>query len=96
MKIRKNIISKTSQFKQWILHIVTTRFLLENSKQSVCWEFWMYKIKRREPVQDEEKRGKYHDVSIISYRRSKLKGYEYFTISFFHYIRISIDLHKPL
>ena len=25
MKIRKNIISKLAQFKQWILHIVTTR-----------------------------------------------------------------------
>ena len=82
--------------KQWFLHVVTTRFLFQNSKQSIDWEFWMYKIKRREPLQNEEKRGKYHDVSIISYRRSKLKGYEYFTISFFHYIRISIDLHRPL
>ena len=30
MKIRKNITSKLHQFKQWILHIVSKRFLIEN------------------------------------------------------------------
>jgi hypothetical protein len=92
-----NRLNRTFEMiKQWFLHVVTTRFYYEKDKQSVNWEFWMYKIKRREPVQDEAKRGKLHDVSIISYRRSKLKGYEYLTISFFHYIRISVDLHRPL
>mgnify|MGYP003658426277 CR=1 FL=1 len=92
----KYLISKLAQFKQWILYIVTTRFFYENCDHSMNWELWKYKIKRRTPVQDAEKRSKYHNVSIISYRRSKLKGYGYFTISFFHYIRISIDLHRPL
>jgi len=84
------------KIKQWFLHVVTIRFLFQNCKQSIDWGFWMYKIKRREPVQNEEIRGKYQDVSIISYRRSKLKGYEYITIKIFHYLLISIDLHRPL
>ena len=85
-----------SRIKQWFLHIVTTRFLFENSKQSIDWYFWFYKIKRREPVQDEEKRGKYKEVAIINYRRSKLKGYKYISIRICHYLYINIDLHRPL
>lgn len=84
------------KIKQWILYVVTTRFYYENCGNSMNWEFWIYKIKRRKPVQDVEKRGRKQDVAIISYRRSKLQGYGYINISFLHYVRISIDLHKPL
>jgi len=94
MKQKNN---KLAQFKQWILSIVTTRlFYFEKTQSSVDWYLWYYKIKRRTPVQDEEKRGKYKEVSLINYRRSFMKGYAYITITFFHYITINIDLHRPL
>ena len=93
MKINK----KLAQFKQWILFIVTNRlFYFERTKSSVNWCLWNYKIKRKNPVQDEEKRGKYKDVCLLNYRRSFMKGYEYITITFFHYVTINIDLHRPL
>ena len=93
----KQKTNKLAQFKQWILSIVSARlFYLEKTQSSVDWYLWRYKIKRRTPVQDEGKRGKYKDVSLINYRRSFMKGYAYITITFFHYITINIDLHRPL
>jgi hypothetical protein len=93
----KRLLSKFAQTKACIIAFVTTRlFYFERTQSSVDWCFWYYKIKRREPVQDEEKRGKYKDVAVIDYRRSFMKGYAYITISFFHYFTLNIDLHRPL
>lgn len=93
----KRLTSKSAQIKACFLAFVTTRlFYFERTQSSVDWCFWYYNIKRREPVQDEEKRGKLKEVAVIDYRRSFMKGYAYITISFFHYVTINIDLHRPL
>ena len=91
-----NKLNKIAKCKQWIIRIATTRFLFQNSKQSIDWKIWRYKIKRREPIQNEQKRGKYQDAAVICYRRSKLKGYEYIQINICHYLRFNIDFHRPL
>lgn len=82
------------KIKQWFLHVVTTRFYYENCKQSVNLSLFKYKIQRRKDHQ--EKYGKYKDVEVFYYRRSKLKGYEYIQIDICHYLRFNIDLHRPL
>ena len=94
MKYLTSIYERT---KACFIALVTTRlFYFERTQSSVDWCFLYYKIKRREPVQDEEKRGKFKEVAVIDYRRSFMKGYAYITITFFHYITINIDLHRPL
>lgn len=62
--------------------------------QAVELHLFPYKIKRRKDVQ--EKYGKYKNTAAIEYRRSKLPGYEYVSISFFYYIYINIDFHRPV
>ena len=87
------------KLKQWITRIskafytrlVSTRFFyFERTGASVNWWIWEYDINR----QSKEKTPK--RVAAIDYRRSYMKGYAYITISFFHYVTINIDLHRPL
>ena len=83
------------KLKQWILYFVTNRlFFYENGKQSVTLSLLRYKIKRRSDTA--KKYGLFREVELFYYRRSKLKGYEYITFTIVHYLRINIDLHRPI
>ena len=81
--------------KQWFLHVVTNRlYFYENGKQSVTLSILRYKIKRRSDTS--KKYGLHREVELFYYRRSKLKGYEYVAFTIAHYLRINIDLHRPI
>ena len=90
----KRLTSKLTRMKACFLAFVTTRlFYYEKDKQSVNISIIPYKIERRKDVQ--EKYGKYKDVELIEYRRSKLDGYKYISIRIAYYLYFNVDLHRP-
>jgi hypothetical protein len=91
----KYLRSKFAETKACIIAFVTTRlFYYEKDKQSVNISIIPYKIERKKDVQ--EKYGKYKDVELIEYRRSKLDGYKYISIRIAHYLYFNVDFHRPL
>lgn len=86
---------KLARIKACFLAFVTTRlFYFEKDEQSVNISIIPYKIERKKEVQ--EKYGKYKDVKLIEYRRSKLNGYKYISIRIAHYLYFNVDFHSPL
>jgi hypothetical protein len=96
----KRLTSKLAQIKACFLAFVTTRlFYLERTKESVNLSIWMYKIKRRTPLLHDVENKPYKEVEAFYFRRrffEKERNYAYIEMSFFHYFRISIDLHRPI
>jgi hypothetical protein len=91
----KRLTLKLARMKACFLAFVTTRlFYYEKDKQSVNISIIPYKIERRKDFQ--EKYGKYKDVELIEYRRSKLDGYKYISIRIAHYLYFNVDFHRPL
>ena len=91
----KRLTSKLAYIKACFSTFVTTRlFYYEKDKQSVNISIIPYKIERRKAIQ--EKYGKYKDVDLIEYRRSKLDGYKYISIRVAHYLYFNVDFHRPI
>ena len=91
----KRLTSKLARMKACFLAFVTARLKKKKKdKQSVNISIVPYKIERRKDVQ--EKYGKYKDVELIEYRRSKLDGYKYISIRIAHYLYFNVDFHRPL
>ena len=68
--------------------IYTKLFTYENTSQSIEFQLYLFKIKR--------KFDGYTYASIFELRISFLKGYEYLTIVICHFINLSIDFHRPI
>lgn len=70
-------------------------FLIENNDHAIDWWLFPFRIKRRE-TESGYKYGEYKDCAVFEYRRCKQKGYQYIAIGICHFVRISIDLHRPV